>query len=258
MNFFFLLKPALKSLDSEIDIVNASPSPIFSSSKSKKLILHYFYSNGNEWIFNDICSLGANETITIKNRDLNLDLNNHSVFFSLNKEKQNNAISLKDEDYHMSKIAWRANIKIKSKNSYTSYQGEYPGGMIDKNLTLVSCSPMIQNHPTIKNFFYLVNLNASPEIKEFNLEILNSDKKVISNLKCYTNKINLIDLNNLKINFNSNMYIFTSKNGGGIPIYFSIDNSERMSLEHTHPPTEYILHGNRFLFQRLKKSFWKS
>jgi len=258
MNYFFLLKPPLKNLNSEIDIVNASPSPIFSYSKSKKLILHYFYSNGKEWIFNDICSLDANQTITINSKDLNLDLNNHSVFFSLNKEKQNNTAALKDEKYHISKIAWRANIKIKSVNSSTSYQGELPGAMIQKNLTLVSCSPMIQNHPSIKNYFYLVNLNYLPEIKEFNLDILNSDKKIISSLNCYTNTVNLIDLNHLKINFNSNMYIFTSKTGGGIPIYFSIDNFERMSLEHTHPPTEYVVHGNRFLFQRLKKSFWKS
>ena len=53
------------------------------------------------------------------------------------------------------------------------------------------------------------------------------------------------------------MYIFQSTDGGGIPIYFSIDRNGQMSLEHTHPPTEYTLHGNRFFFQKLKKNFWK-
>ena len=53
------------------------------------------------------------------------------------------------------------------------------------------------------------------------------------------------------------MFIFRSKNYGGIPIYFSksIENSQ-MSLEHTHPPTEYLFSGDRMFFQKRKKSHW--
>ena len=51
--------------------------------------------------------------------------------------------------------------------------------------------------------------------------------------------------------------IFTSKEYGGIPLYFSKDkNSEFLSLEHTHPPIEHIYMGNRFYFQKKKKTHW--
>ena len=53
------------------------------------------------------------------------------------------------------------------------------------------------------------------------------------------------------------MFIFRSKKFGGIPLYFArtIDNKS-FSLEHTHPPQEYLFLGNRNLYQKKKKSFW--
>lgn len=256
MNFFFLLPPPLIGLKSEIDIVNSSPSSVFSKSKSEKMILHYFYSDGSQWIFEDICSIGRDESITINENDIKINLKNKSVFLSLNKQKKINTSILLDEDYHESKIAWRANIKIKSEFSSTSYQGEYPGGMINKKISLVSCSPMVQNDIDTKNFFYLVNLNYKPQINNFVVKVLDANKKIQDSFTCYTNTINLIDLDKFKINDGSNMKIFSSDAGGGVPIYFSIDKNNRMSIEHTHPPTEYVLHGNRFFFQKIKKKFW--
>ena len=53
------------------------------------------------------------------------------------------------------------------------------------------------------------------------------------------------------------MYIFISKDRGGIPIYFSKNkDNTSLSIEHTHPPTEYTVHGNRQHFQKVKKSYW--
>ena len=53
------------------------------------------------------------------------------------------------------------------------------------------------------------------------------------------------------------MYVFKSKNKGGIPLYFTKDEDNKFfSLEHTHPPIEYMVHGNRLYFQKLKKKFW--
>ena len=55
--------------------------------------------------------------------------------------------------------AWRSNIKISSKYTSCSFQGEIPGSLINKNLSLVSCSPMIQSQKDFNTFFYLINLN---------------------------------------------------------------------------------------------------
>ena len=257
MNYFFLLKKPLENLSTEIDIVNVSPSATFSRTKSQKLILHYFYSDGKKWIFKDICSLNKDESITINEDYFDEKLKDKSIFFSLNRNKILTSNIITDEDYHDSKIAWRSNIKIKSLNSSTSYQAEYPGAMVNKKISLVSCSPMIQLKKNIKNFFFLVNLYKEPNFEKFTVQILNSNKEILNDFECFTNTINLIDINKLNIQSQSEMLIFNSKTGGGIPIYFSIDNESRMSLEHTHPPTEYTLHGNRFLFQKIKKNFWQ-
>ena len=257
MNYYFLLKNNIKHIQSEIDIINFSPSKVFSQSKSEDSILHYFYSNGEEWIFKDLCNLPKDQTFTINENYFENELEDKSIFFSINKKKLNNQKILIDENYHISKIAWKANIKIKFKDNYTSYQGEYPSTMTKKKVSLVSCSPMIQNNKNIKNYFYLVNLVTKPQINNFKINILNSNKQKLATLNCKTNTINFFDLNDLNIVYNKNMYIFQSTDGGGIPIYFSIDSNGQMSLEHTHPPTEYTLHGNRFFFQKLKKNFWK-
>ena len=257
MNYFFFLNPPFKEIEAELEIVNSSPSSVYSISKPKDLILHYFYSNGKEWIFKDICKIKANDAIKINQKDINVDLSINSVFFSLNKSKLNNQKEIKNEDYHNSKVAWRANIKLKNKFCSSSYQGEYPGSMVFKNISLVSCSPMIQKNENIKNYFYLVNLSNNPQKRKFEIDILSSKKEKIMNFDCYTNTSNCIDLKKLSKNYNSDMYIFVSKTGGGIPIYFSTNNAHKMSLEHTHPPTEYVLHGNRFTFQKIKKNFWK-
>ena len=82
---------------------------------------------------------------------------------------------------------------------------------------------MIQNNKNIKNYFYLVNLINRPEFDNFKINILDSNKQKLATLNCMTNTVNFFDLNDLNIVYNKNMYIFQSTDGGGIPIYFSID-----------------------------------
>tara|TARA_B100000029_G_scaffold498712_1_gene567936 strand:- start:492 stop:974 length:483 start_codon:yes stop_codon:yes gene_type:complete len=155
--------------------------------------------------------------------------------------------------------AWRANIKIQSHSTACSYQGEIPSSLTEKNLSLVSCSPMIQSNLKISSYFYLVNLNVNPHKFKFKINILNKNKENIYSEYFFTNTINMLDLNHLNINFNDKMYIFTSEVRGGIPIYFSKSHDNKsLSLEHTHPPTEYTVHGNRIFFQKEKKNFWFS
>ena len=151
MNFFFLLKNNISYLKSEIDIINFSPSHSFSKSKSQDSILHLIYSDGKKWIYKDFCKLPKNDTVTINEDDLDNSIKDKSIFFSINQKKINSSNVLLDETYHVSSIAWRANIKIKNNDAITSYQGEYPGNMTKKNISLVSCSPMVQNKNLCSN-----------------------------------------------------------------------------------------------------------
>ena len=150
---------------------------------------------------------------------------------------------------------WRANISISNSFTSSSYQGEYPGEFIDRNISIVSCTPMLQLNAN--NYFYLVNLQSNPVKEPFKLEIFDIFKKKIDEVIFYTNSINLIKLDKLKKNLEENMVIFLSRKKGGVPIYFSTSfDNKSLSLEHTHPPAEYLYWGERSYFQKNKKKFW--
>ena len=67
-------------------------------------------------------------------------------------------------------------------------------------------------------------------------------KKILKTLIAKTNYTNLFNIDNKLIN--SDNYIF-SKNYLGIPIFISIKN-KHLSMEHTHPPHEYIISKDKF------------
>ena len=118
---------------------------------------------------------------------------------------------------------------------------------------------MTQNKSNITSYFYLVNLKNNPAKKLFKVKILNIKKEIIKEIIFQTNTINFCKLNDLMDKHDELTYVFTSNEEGGIPIYFSRNcNYTSFSLEHTHPPTEYTYGGNRFFFQKKKKSFWNN
>jgi hypothetical protein len=115
---------------------------------------------------------------------------------------------------------------------------------------------MLQFEENIDNYLYLINFTADPIKKNFTLTSKNQFHSSVSfNFK--TNTINIINLSDLIKDSKSNFLITTSRDHGGIPIYLSkTKDNTSMSLEHTHPPTEYLFLGNRFYFQKLKKNFY--
>ena len=58
-----------------------------------------------------------------------------------------------------------------------------------------------------------------------------------------------------KYKFTDNFYVFKSQSYGGVPLYFTKSDDKKMSIEHTHPPSEYIFMGDRNYFQKLKKKY---
>ena len=52
------------------------------------------------------------------------------------------------------------------------------------------------------------------------------------------------------------MLVFKSTENGGIPLYLNISSDQKqISIEHTHPPVEYVYGGDRQFFQKAKKNF---
>ena len=225
--------------------------------KKEKKNIYLFYIENSHWENEIFDEIEYGYTKVIKKNDLPINIRNKNVFITLSSKNLKKYDPPFDDKSLNTTPSWRANIKIFSSNAACSYQGEIPGGFINKNLSLVSCSPFIQtNNASIQNYFYLVNLMQNPATHQFDVEILNTSKQVLNTIKCHTNKVNLCDLSFLDC-LNDKMFIFRSSKYGGIPLYFSknLDNTQ-MSLEHTHPPTEYLFSGDRLSFQKKKKSYW--
>ncbi len=257
MFYYFFLNPHSDKLKSSIDIVNHAPHSL-SESNLSNLHINYFYTNGERWIFNYLGEIKKNQSININKDDLGTKVKDKSIFICLSEKKVIDEDYLKnsyklEKKYH---LPMRSNIKIFNNYSAASYQGELPAIFLKNKLSLVSCSPMIQKLKGIKNLFYLVNLSNSPEIKKFKVEVLNLEKQKISELICKTNTVNFFDIDDIS-KTNDIVYIFKSSEYGGIPLYYAVnDDYTNMSIEHTHPPVEHVVFGDRLHFQRRKKSYW--
>ena len=257
MNYFFFLDTNEKDLIPSVELFNRPPAKRLSSDHLKSKNIIAFYSDKNFWNYHKVSELKPNSSLLIKKTDLPREFLNKSVFLFLSDSENFDRHTLKNENYMNCSPAWRSNIKISSFFSSVSYQGEYPYIMTEKKLSLVSCSPMVQNNEFTKTFFYLVNLKSKPGQESFRVQIMNVNKEVIDQVYFKTNKINFIDLEKIYKRDKQLTYVFASEHEGGVPIYFSKSKDNKsFSLEHTHPPTEYTFEGNRNFFQKKKKSFW--
>tara|TARA_B110000259_G_scaffold188295_1_gene246311 strand:- start:24 stop:788 length:765 start_codon:yes stop_codon:yes gene_type:complete len=252
MNFFYFLKHIDTNLYSTIDLFNNPPMKRFYNNKLENRLIRVFYSENNKWNFYDYGFLEPNKNITINSIDIINKLGNNSFFIALIK-KENTIFDI--DDYMLSQPTWRSNIAIRSTNTSSSYQGEIPSHFLHNKISLVSCSPMIQNIDKTQNFFYLVNLFKNPVKEKFIVEVFDRNKVLIKKLDCYTNTINCHEITD--ISRGHELLIFKSNNHGGIPLYFTkSEDNKYLSLEHTHPPVEYVYSGNRLQIQKNKKKFW--
>ena len=255
--YFFLDHPD-HGLSTSIDLFNMPSTRLISGYKPQKKYIHAFYTYEDSWNIKLIDTIEPGSIRVLKKEELPYIFRDKSVFVTLSDREllnleKGSLSSVSYEPYP----PWRANIKITSKYMGTSYQGEVPEAFLDMKLSLISCSPMFQYNKEVENFFYLINLNRCPKQISFELDILSVDKRILATLDCKTNAINLFNLNDILPNTFDKLLIFRSKEFGGIPLYFSknIKNSS-LSLEHTHPPIEQVYLGNRYVFQKRKKSHW--
>ena len=214
MNYFSFLDHPDKSLEASIELFNRPPMNLFSEQNKEHKKIYLFYIENEKWKNIQFDTIQYNKSKIIKKRDIPLNLQNKTVFVTMtSRTLKSNASPFNDKSMQ-SIPSWRSNIKIYNQNTSTSYQGEIPGSFLNLNLSLTSCSPFLQFEDKIENYFYLVNFNADPVLKKFELEVLDTNKNLLSILICKTNHVNIFNLNFLKKNYSDHMYIFRSKNYG--------------------------------------------
>ena len=152
MNYFFFLD-SLKEYKSSVELFNKPSCPHLNNNIQNDKFIYAVFSNGNKWESEFLGLIKTNDSIIINKEDLPKNFINKSVFIFMSENKITNFTQLPILKNEMNSTPeWRSNLKITNKHTSTSYQGEFPDILINKNLSILSCSPMIQNYGNISNY----------------------------------------------------------------------------------------------------------
>lgn len=217
------------------------------------------YSNGQKWITRELNTLDINTSKTYFYKDILSDEMsdyNPLILLQFRKSPLNEELDeLPSHEFTYHKVPeWRSTVGFSLNQAQTSYQGEI--NPFPSKASLLTFHPFIQ-YNDIDNYLLFINAEKSPVFRKAHIEIYDSlTKKYIDKVEVKSNQVNLISLN--KYNFKEDQLpVFICRTMAGIPFGFGISKDEKMmSLEHTHPPASFALHGNRFAVQGQIKKQW--
>lgn len=237
MNFFFGLKN--KYFKSTLQI------PLFRNrdNRARDLALFKVYVKKDKWIYNKISKKPKNNFFILNNNEIN----NNEIYFVLDKNKielLNKDELIEVENFTKTSPEYRCNFQLSVSNyGFSSYQSDYPFHMCKINGSIMSPIEILLNTNAEKNFILFKNIYSKPIVETFDVYLINIvSKKVLKKFKAKTNYSNLFEINKKFIN--KETYFFTKK-FIGVPIYISIKD-KFITMEHTHPPHEYILSDDKY------------
>jgi len=216
------------------------------------------YSMENEWITENLGTLseGGVRTVTADELCGVVPTNTLALLSLTNNPISRNSCSLPVLSGTLNTTpVWRATIGLSSAHTKTSYQGEIDP--FPQNGTLLSFGPFLQYGKDIENYLIFLNVENSAATRTAEIEIYTANRlNLKGKFTVRNNSSNIIALNDLELN-KDDLLLVMCKKMAGIPLYFSrtIDGVY-MSLEHSHPPASFVVHGNRWEAQKLLKKNW--
>ena len=153
--------------------------------------------------------------------------------------------------------AWRATLGLSTDTTSTSYQGEIDPFPFQGSL--LTFGPLIQFGEEVENYLILLNIEDSSIIRTSQVEIYDSRETLLkSTFDVRNNGVTIIALNDFGFN-PSDLPLIICRGMAAIPLYFSkTTDGAFLSLEHTHPPASYVIHGRRWEAQKILKKIWFS
>jgi hypothetical protein len=251
VNFFFGIKSI--NVDSKLTI------PRFQNSlrKNKECNIYQLKIINQRWEINNLMNVDLNRDFykiesTLIDNDNIFCLATNDEIQKLNNEHNSRLIDF--NDFTNTTPSYRANLQVSIKGGgFSSYQSEYPFSMVTKKGSILSPLSSLLNKGADKNILFLKNIYELPIKEEFMALFVNlRTKQVLKKEVVVTNFLNEIIVEEEFIK--PDVFLFTDKYIG-IPVFCSIQNNH-ISLEHTHPPHEYIMNENKFkVVSELKKEF---
>ena len=151
---------------------------------------------------------------------------------------------------------WRATLGLVSPLASTCYQGELdpfsaPG-------SLLTFAPFVQFGSGIENYMLFLNLEKSPQTRTSAVEIYDSavPGRCGGSFEVRNNAVSIVSLDDTGMG-PEDLPVIICKGMSGIPLFLSkTADGSYLSLEHTHPPASYVIHGKRWEAQKILKNDW--
>ena len=276
MSAYFPLPPTIKSAEFSNHIFGSITFLNYPNNRLKRTFLWREYEEivflgiyvlrNYMWTLLSVQKCNPYEFIEISRNHLNVE--DHEMVVAVGK-KSNSFIdstlilpkpdSLKVDN---SIVAQRTSLNFSYLKSTTSYQGEYPFSMsnLDNGSLLTFDKLKSRKNSSQKNFLILMNISRKSTYKEIvKIKIFDpknkSDYIVLDAKKNYFS-IFETDLYEKKFKNSSTCFI-TSKSCLFIPIMLTINYKNNcLSVEHTHPPTEYFFGAQKLKITNLIKKEW--
>jgi len=248
MNIFFGI------INNELKCKLTIPRFQNNSESQKNYKLFMIRANNNKWI-TELANCDQDDHFYYVNSD-NIKKNS---FFFLAQDNEINELAVNNYEriLNLNKFtetipAFRANLRIyNNSGGFSSYQSEYPYGMTVRNGSIMSPLSTLSNKNADYNKVFVTNIFHKPVIEKFKIYFVDiSLKKILYEKEIYTNSLNEVEIQ--KEFINPNVFLFTDKYLG-VPVFVSCKNNH-LSCEHTHPPHEYIISGDKYKrISKLKK-----
>lgn len=245
MNYYFL--PKIPTLNTILTLTNYSPvsKPLY---EPENQFIYMAYSTGTVWKLFFFQEIAPGKTAYLESKDLPPEIpKGASVFIFMYPTRLPDTLEqLLSDPIMETDPNWRGNIQFRSSTTAVSYQGEYPGGMLNNSKgTLLIFNPLIQTQEGINTLVLSINITSKPDIKTgtYYISRLVSGEVVRKGIM-KTNTINIADMEGLA-NDMKDPLCFYSPDMVALPIFFSYDPSFRfLSFEHSYPMNEFCIFGD--------------
>jgi hypothetical protein len=252
--------PILKTFDAEgFSVIHNYVPNDWEKSNMESKTLWAIYSDGKHWVTKNLGEIHYGMSRQIYYTEFNLtpiDKAYPLIILQFRKTTLEKKLEeLPNHEFQYPSVPeWRATTGFSYKNAETSYQGEI--NPFPPKATLLTFHPFIQFNKTENNLVF-VNLEKSPIFRKAKLEIYNAKThQLIDVVEVRNNSTNTFELDQYGFS-PSDLPTFICRSMAGIPFGFGINKeSPMLSLEHTHPPASFAVHGERFSVQKRIKEKW--
>lgn len=252
MTYYFMLR--VPPLTPEVTLVNLPPRNGARAWRGRQLI-HCAWSDGSDWRVAVLGEIAEGGAVTVRSTDLGDIPEDALPVLFLSPQPHDGIHKRLHRLDHMNTVpAWRANIRLASPTTSVSFQGEYPvATAFAEGASLLSFAPLIQSGEGATTELLFVNITANPAIETHRLVICAAASgRTIQRADIRTNRCSIVPLSR-----SDELLVAACGGLTGIPIYFSHDAAfTSMSLEHSHPPIEMVVFGNRGGVSRELKNEW--